>query len=174
MHQFVRQLMNTILCGALQATAMMLVVEDSEVHYPRMGSQVAKSVRAAAETPESDASSEPAHRGLLIQFESEVQRRVWHIICLQTTPIGANGEKEVTKGDEGLSKDDKVGKEAEAKDSKPDGQDAREDKGKDAHEVDKESAKSEFARCLCLRELDIDRCNIMPHIISSQSSSALS
>jgi hypothetical protein len=151
---------------------MMLVVEDSEVHYPRMGSQVAKSVRAAAEAPESDASIEPAHRGLLIQFESEVQRRVWHIICLQT-PIGANGEKEATKIDGGLSKDDKVGKEAEAKDSKPNGQDAREDKGKDAHEADKESAKCEFARCLCLRELDIDRCNIMPPIISSQSSSAL-
>lgn len=64
----------------LQATALVLVVEDSQVRHPRVGSQVAKSV-GAVEGAEMQQGGK--HRGLLIQLDSDQQRRVWHVIYKQ-------------------------------------------------------------------------------------------
>ena len=131
------------LCEREQALAVVLVVEESEVQYPRIGGQLAKSLRASnAGAEEAGAAGgmsrsggeagRVAHRGLVLQLESEKERRVWHVIYKQRKKEreGSNNSKADAAGDGEKEK---------------------------AHELD---------RSLCLRELDVYKCGIMASIYS--------
>ncbi len=126
-----------------QALAVVLVVEESEVQYPRIGGQLAKSLRASnAGAEEAGAAGgmsrsggeagRVAHRGLVLQLESEKERRVWHVIYKQRKKEreGSNNSKADAAGDGEKEK---------------------------AHELD---------RSLCLRELDVYKCGIIASIYS--------
>lgn len=79
--------------GLLQATALVLIAEDSQVRHPRIGSQVAKSVAAVEAAGMSDPSDERGavrHRGLLVQLDSDHQRRIWHVIYQQQPKTAAD------------------------------------------------------------------------------------
>jgi hypothetical protein len=138
--------------------AMMLVVEDTEVHYPRMRSQVTKSVSAATEASSTIA---PMHRGLLIQLETEEQRRLWHVIYLQSSePQAASKDKEkhCSADDKDMAKEDDQGAKAAGVDSMSEPKEAKEEEGA--------CPKSENrAKSLSMRELDIDRCRVMTSIM---------
>lgn len=135
---------------------MMLVVEDTEVHYPRMRSQVTKSVSAATEASSTIA---PMHRGLLIQLETEEQRRLWHVIYLQSSEPQAaskDQEKHSSADDKDMAKEDDQGAKAAGVDSMSEPKEAKEGA----------CPKSENrAKSLSMRELDIDRCRVMTSIM---------
>ena len=137
---------------------MMLVVEDTEVHYPRMRSQVTKSVSAATEASSTIA---PMHRGLLIQLETEEQRRLWHVIYLQSSEPQAaskDQEKHSSADDKDMAKEDDQGAKAAGVDSMSEPKEAKEEEGA--------CPKSENrAKSLSMRELDIDRCRVMTSIM---------
>ena len=123
------------LAETAQAMAVAVVVEDSEVRYPRISSQVAKSLRAV--DADSGADSGPAqHRGLMIQLESDKERRVWHVVYRQAR-AAAGGCADST---------------AEAGD-------------KTDAEPSTEKVPN-FHKSLCLREMDAHKCAIMSSIFS--------
>ena len=149
-----------------EATAVVMVVEDCEVRYPRIGSHVARSVRQVVEDDNS------RHRGLLIQLESDEQRRVWHVIYQQRpadgtdesnadameiegTPKGAVGEGEsvdvVEKSGETFEGVKKEGGDAEHLAAE----------GKD-------DERKKMVRKFTYRELDVRKCGIMASIIKEK------
>jgi hypothetical protein len=79
----------------MQARALILVVEDSQVRHPRIGAHLAKSLRAVE-------ANDSQHRGLVIQLDSDQQRRVWHVIYQQPKP-GKSSTKPGVAADEGQS-----------------------------------------------------------------------
>jgi len=132
---------------------MVVVVEDNQLRFPRVRSQVEKSVRAVSISGP-DASSSVLHRGLLIQLESHVQRRVWHVIY-QQAPAASDADINADKSD------DKSADKAE------------DDKDKESAAVtvvtdaDKSAEKLEVSKRMCLRELDMHKCCIMAPVIRS-------
>ena len=147
---------------------MMLVVEDTEVQYPRMRSQVTKSVSAATEASSTIA---PMHRGLLIQLETEEQRRLWHVIYLQSSEpqtTSKDPEKDCGSSNKDAAKEDDKDAKVGHVDSKAEEKDAKEEGAVPTGES-KESGKRDVTKSLSMRELDIDRCRIMTSIMPPPS-----
>lgn len=114
--------------------AVAVVVEDSEVRYPRINSEVAKSLRAVDADAGADAGLSQ-HRGLMIQLESDKERRVWHVVYRQTRAAAggsADSTNETADRTDAETSIDKV---------------------------------TNFHKSLCLREMDAQKCTIMPSII---------
>ena len=66
------------------------------MRHPRIGSQVAKSVGAVDGAVEGAGMQQRGkHRGLLIQLDSDQQRRVWHVIYKQQ---GGEGKVDTRAG----------------------------------------------------------------------------
>lgn len=144
-----------------KATAMVVVVEDNQLRLPRVRSQVEKSVRAVS-IAGADSSSLVLHRGLLIQLESDQQRRVWHVIYQQAA-AAANADAHKTTDTPDAKTTDKAEGEKEA-DRKEKETDAAADTAADA---DKSTPNLQLSKSMCLRELDVHKCCIMAPIITS-------